>query len=63
MSSNPRYLRGFLVFIACIALLLVLYSVFDPYKIMEKLGLAMLTVQSVLKTWKDVEHLLDIRDE
>lgn len=61
MRSNfigARESPHFWTYLVCLILLVVLYSIVDPYLLLDRLGLAMTTVLLIIYFWKDVRKLL-----
>jgi len=65
MRSNligARTRIQFCAYLVCLILLVVLYSVVDPYLLLDRLGLAMTTVLLIIYFWRDVRKLLKDKD-
>ncbi len=65
MRSNfigARTPLQFFAYLVCLILLVVLYSVVDPYLLLDRLGLAMTTVLLIIYFWRDVRKLLKDND-
>ncbi|MHA1972486.1 MAG: hypothetical protein ACTSW1_05825 [Candidatus Hodarchaeales archaeon] len=56
-SSSLRNSRRFTLFIMSLVLLTILYSILDVYQIIDKLGYAMFTVQTILYLWNEINKI------
>ena len=65
MRSNffgARTSPQFWTYLVFLILLVVLYSIVDPYLLLDRLSLAMTTVLMIIYFWKDVRKLLKDKD-